>query len=116
LSAASAALAVAHERIWPFCVIGLLTGAAYGLAFAALGNLVVDAVEPEHTGAASGVNTIARTVGGAFGRPTGQGHPGGVAGRVRPHHSLRRLRGPRPRGGGHRADRACQCDRLRWPA
>jgi MFS family permease len=66
-AAAFGALALAHERIWQFCVIGLLTGAAYGLGFAALGNLVVDAVEPRHTGAASGVNTIARTVGGALG-------------------------------------------------
>lgn len=38
-----------------------------GLAFAALGALIVDAVRPEETGAATGINTILHTVGGAAG-------------------------------------------------
>jgi hypothetical protein len=42
-------------------------GLAYGLAFASLGGLVVGAVGPEQTGAATGINTILRTVGGALG-------------------------------------------------
>jgi MFS family permease len=72
LGAASAAvgfgvLAAWHTQLWQFCIIGVLLGAGYGLAFASLGNLVVNAVEPRHTGAATGVNTIIRTVGGAAG-------------------------------------------------
>jgi sugar phosphate permease len=38
-----------------------------GLAFAALGNLIVQAVPPEQTGVASGMNTVMRTLGGALG-------------------------------------------------
>ncbi|UWM51438.1 MFS transporter [Streptomyces carpaticus] len=60
-------LALAHDRVWHLAVAGLLTGVAYGLAFAALGSLVVEAVAPAETGAAGGVNTIARTAGGAIG-------------------------------------------------
>jgi MFS family permease len=72
LGAASAAvgfvvLAAWHTHLWQLCVVGMLLGAGYGLAFASLGNLVVHAVEPHHTGVATGVNTIVRTVGGAIG-------------------------------------------------
>ncbi len=38
-----------------------------GLAFAALGNLIVQAVSPQQTGVASGMNTVMRTLGGALG-------------------------------------------------
>src|SRR5207253_9383444 len=38
-----------------------------GLAFAALGNLIVQAVAPHQTGAAGGMNTVMRTIGGALG-------------------------------------------------
>ena len=38
-----------------------------GLAFAALGNLIVQAVPPTQTGVASGMNTVMRTLGGALG-------------------------------------------------
>jgi hypothetical protein len=38
-----------------------------GLAFAALGNLIVQAVPPSQTGVASGMNTVLRTLGGALG-------------------------------------------------
>ena len=44
-----------------------LLGAGIGLAFAALGNLVVQAVPPHQTGVASGMNTVMRTLGGALG-------------------------------------------------
>lgn len=60
-------LAVAHSTVWDFYLTGVLVGAGYGLAFAALGNLVVASVEPCSTGVAVGVNTIVRTVGGALG-------------------------------------------------
>ncbi|WP_166462589.1 MFS transporter [Amycolatopsis acidicola] len=61
------ALVFAHDELWQICVAGLLLGAGYGLSFAAFGTLVVDAVEPDQTGVATGVNTIARTAGGAIG-------------------------------------------------
>ena len=44
-----------------------LMGVGIGLAFAALGNLIVQAVPPEQTGVASGMNTVMRTLGGALG-------------------------------------------------
>ncbi len=44
-----------------------LLGAGIGLAFAALGNIVVQAVDEHQTGVASGMNTVLRTVGGALG-------------------------------------------------
>ena len=44
-----------------------LLGVGIGLAFAALGNLIVQAVPPHQTGVASGMNTVMRTLGGALG-------------------------------------------------
>ncbi|MBN6038117.1 MFS transporter [Amycolatopsis sp. 195334CR] len=63
----SAALVFAHDELWQICVAGLFLGAGHGLAFAAFGPLVVDAVDAGRTGMATGVNTIARTAGGAVG-------------------------------------------------
>jgi MFS family permease len=48
-------------------VSAALLGIGIGLAFAALGNLIVQAVPPQQTGVASGVNTVMRTLGGALG-------------------------------------------------
>ena len=42
-------------------------GVGIGLAFAALGNLIVQAVPPQQTGVATGMNTVMRTLGGALG-------------------------------------------------
>jgi EmrB/QacA subfamily drug resistance transporter len=44
-----------------------LLGVGIGLAFAALGNLIVQAVPATQTGVASGMNTVLRTLGGALG-------------------------------------------------
>jgi hypothetical protein len=44
-----------------------LLGIGIGLAFAALGNLIVQAVPSTQTGVASGMNTVMRTLGGALG-------------------------------------------------
>ncbi len=60
-------LAVAHDHPWEMLVAASLLGVGMGLAFAALGNLIVQAVTPEQTGVASGVNTVMRTLGGALG-------------------------------------------------
>lgn len=64
---AFAFLAVVHHQLWQAYVFAAILGAAYGLAFASLGNLAVDSVPPERTGAATGINTILRTLGGALG-------------------------------------------------
>jgi MFS family permease len=44
-----------------------LLGVGIGLAFAALGNLIVQAVPASQTGVASGMNSVLRTLGGAVG-------------------------------------------------
>ena len=64
---ALAGLGLLHENIAEVAVWCALLGLAYGLAFASLGGLVVGAVGQEQTGAATGINTILRTVGGAIG-------------------------------------------------
>src|SRR5205085_7835011 len=51
-------LAVAHDAPWEMLVSALLMGIGLGLSFAALGNLIVQAVPPHQTGVASGVNTV----------------------------------------------------------
>ncbi|TCC35142.1 MFS transporter [Kribbella sindirgiensis] len=66
-AAAFTFLAAAHQHLWQTYVFAAILGAAYGLAFASLGNLAVDAVPPDQTGAATGINTILRTLGGALG-------------------------------------------------
>jgi EmrB/QacA subfamily drug resistance transporter len=60
-------LALAHSQPWQFLVAASLLGVGIGLAFAALGNLIVQAVPSHQTGVASGVNTVMRTLGGALG-------------------------------------------------
>ena len=44
-----------------------LLGLGIGLSFASMANLIVEAVPQHQTGEATGMNTIMRTVGGAFG-------------------------------------------------
>jgi len=60
-------LGLAHDHPWQFYLAGAILGAAYGFAFASLGALVIGAVDQHQTGAASGINTILRTIGGALG-------------------------------------------------
>jgi MFS family permease len=59
-------LAVASERPYDMLISGALFGVGIGLAFSALGNLIVSAVPEEQTGVASGMNTVLRTLGGAL--------------------------------------------------
>jgi EmrB/QacA subfamily drug resistance transporter len=66
-AAAFAVLAVAHAHVYDMLVSSTLLGIGIGLAFAALGNIVVQAVGDHQTGVASGMNTVMRTVGGALG-------------------------------------------------
>jgi EmrB/QacA subfamily drug resistance transporter len=60
-------LALAHSHPWELLLAAALLGVGIGLAFAALGNLIVQAVPSHQTGVASGVNTVMRTLGGALG-------------------------------------------------
>ncbi len=64
---AFAFLAVAHAHPYDMLISAALLGIGIGLAFAALGNLIVQAVPPEQTGVATGMNTVMRTLGGALG-------------------------------------------------
>ncbi|HUA02895.1 MAG TPA: MFS transporter [Solirubrobacteraceae bacterium] len=60
-------LVVAHGHPYDMLISSTLLGIGIGLAFAALGNLVVQAVPPSQTGVATGMNTVMRTLGGALG-------------------------------------------------
>jgi MFS family permease len=60
-------LAAAHAHPYDMLISSSLLGIGIGLAFAALGNLVVEAVPPAQTGVAGGINTVMRTIGGALG-------------------------------------------------
>jgi MFS family permease len=56
-----------HSQSWHFYLTSALFGIGVGLAFSALGNLIVEAVPRTHTGVASGMNAVMRTLGGAVG-------------------------------------------------
>lgn len=60
-------LAVAHSARWHIYLASFLLGVGIGFAFAAMANLIVEAVPPTHTGQATAINSITRTIGGALG-------------------------------------------------
>jgi MFS family permease len=60
-------LALEHSAKWHIVVAVGLLGLGIGLSFASMANLIVEAVPQHQTGEATGMNTIMRTVGGAFG-------------------------------------------------
>ena len=66
-TASFALLTVAHSHPYQLLIAAALLGIGVGLAFAALGNLIVQAVPSHQTGVASGMNTVMRTLGGALG-------------------------------------------------
>ena len=66
-SLATLGLVLFHDQVWQLLVESTALGLAFGLAFAALSNLIVDAVPQSQTGVASGMNANIRTVGGALG-------------------------------------------------
>lgn len=80
-TAAFALLSFAHSEPYELLIATGLMGIGIGLAFAALGNLIVQAVPPQQTGIASGMNTVMRTLGGALGAQLSAtfiaGHTGG---------------------------------------
>ncbi len=66
-TASLALLALEHGHPYDQLIAAALLGVGIGLAFAALGNLIVQAVPSHQTGVASGMNTVMRTLGGALG-------------------------------------------------
>lgn len=60
-------LALLHESPWHFVVAGVFLGSGFAFAFASMANLVVAATPQSQVGIATGINTVMRTVGGAFG-------------------------------------------------
>jgi EmrB/QacA subfamily drug resistance transporter len=60
-------LTFAHTAIWQVLGSTAVMGLAFGLAYAAMSNLVVESVPSSQTGVASGMNANIRTVGGALG-------------------------------------------------
>ncbi|WP_237534724.1 MFS transporter [Streptomyces sp. SID3343] len=63
MAAGFAFLAFAHTRGWHILVAMFVFGIGIGLAMSAMANLIVGSVPIEQTGIATGINTIARTVG-----------------------------------------------------
>ena len=64
-------MALAHRHQFDMYVATALMGAGIALAFSALANLIVEAVPPEQTAVATGMNTVMRTLGGAVGGQIG---------------------------------------------
>jgi EmrB/QacA subfamily drug resistance transporter len=66
-SASFVFLALAHDERWMIYFGTTLLGLGIGFSFAAMANLIVEAVNQSQTGVATGMNTIMRTIGGAIG-------------------------------------------------
>jgi MFS family permease len=60
-------LAVEHDTRLSIYVGSALLGLGIGFSFAAMANLIVEAVDQRQTGVATGMNTIMRTIGGSLG-------------------------------------------------
>ncbi len=73
-------LAFTRSARWEIYVAAALLGSGIGLAFAAMANLIIENVGPEQTGVATGMNTVTRTVGGAFGGAATASLIGGTVG------------------------------------
>jgi MFS family permease len=77
-------LSVARAHEWEILIAMALQGIGFGLAYAAMSNLVVQAVPAEQTGVASGMNANIRTIGGSLGAAvmssivTATAHHGGL--------------------------------------
>ncbi len=65
--AAYIALSLAHRQAWQIVLATTALGLGLGFGLGALANLIVVAVGPRQTGVATAMNTVMRTLGGAFG-------------------------------------------------
>lgn len=63
-------LTIAHHHGWQLIVATGTLGLGLGFGLGALANLIVGAVGPRQTGVATAMNTVMRTLGGAFGAAT----------------------------------------------
>lgn len=64
---AMAIFAFGHQHAWEIYLANGIMGIGLGLGFAAMSSLIVDAVPPEQTGVATGMNANIRTIGGSVG-------------------------------------------------
>ena len=71
LGAGGLTLAFAHSTGLEIVGAMTLIGIGVGLVYAMLAKLIVDAVSPQVTGVAMGVNTVMRTIGGVIGGQVG---------------------------------------------
>jgi EmrB/QacA subfamily drug resistance transporter len=78
-AAAFALVAVAHDHPGEILASTALLGVGIGLAFSSLANLIIEAVPPEQTAVATGMNTVMRTVGGSVGGQVGASVIAGTA-------------------------------------
>lgn len=62
-----ALLTTTPSQGWLIYLASAILGVGIGLSFAALANLIVQNVQPDQTGVATGMNTVMRTLGGALG-------------------------------------------------
>jgi EmrB/QacA subfamily drug resistance transporter len=60
-------MAFLHDTQFEILVFNMVTSIGIGLAYAAMPNLIVDAVPPEQTGQATGFNAVVRSVGSSLG-------------------------------------------------
>ncbi|MQY19598.1 MFS transporter [Nocardia macrotermitis] len=60
-------LAIGHDQSWEIYLAAGLLGIGIGMAFSSMPAIIVAAVPPAQTGAATGMNANVRTVGGAIG-------------------------------------------------
>jgi MFS family permease len=60
-------LVLRHETPFELLLAGIFLGAGVAFGFASMANLIVQAVPQSDVGIATGINTIMRTAGGAFG-------------------------------------------------
>lgn len=66
-AAACGWMSVAHSEPWQLVAGGFVLGIGLGAAFASMINIIVLAVPRTQVSVASGINTVMRTIGGAFG-------------------------------------------------
>jgi MFS family permease len=60
-------LAIGHDQSWEIYTAAVLLGLGIGMSFSSMPAIIVGAVPPAQTGAATGMNANVRTVGGAIG-------------------------------------------------
>jgi MFS family permease len=66
-SAGAAAIVAWHGPLWLLFLGSATIGSAIGVIYASLPNMIIEAVGPAETAAATGVNNVVRAIGGALG-------------------------------------------------